>query len=409
MQFCGLYLRRDYLYCIEGSINAASARGYMVAQSPWFTDSLTIYPSRYRQVAHFNVTHRRRQAFYALPSAERAFLSGPPFNFLATLDKVDDAIDQNAKIAAQILESGLQSFGLEKEPPDGAADWRGTATKIDLDKAKTTIRQLYRDWSAEGAGERDASYASVIGDLIEAFANVIDKGDIRVLVPGAGLGRLVLELSRQGYDVEGNEIAWHALVASNWILNQTEAAQQYSLYPFAFDFSNVISRADQLRVVKIPDIHPANVLAASKVASSKRAFDRMKMTAGDFAEIYGIPKHENKFDAVATSFFLDTAPNVIKYIQTVHNCLKPGGVWTNSGPLLWHWADRVPTDDHVPSNQLIHGHVELSVEEVLMLVRSQGFTVDDKGLQDEGFYIQNPNSMLRSNYILSHWVARKVS
>lgn len=283
----------------------------MVVRSSRFTDLLTLYPSRYRQVAHFNVTHRRRQAFYALPSADWALLSGPPFNFLGTLDKVDDAIDQNAEIAAQILASGLQSFGLEMEPQDGAADWRGTATKEDLDKAKTTIRQLYRDWSAEGASERDASYASVIRDLIEAFANVVDKGVIRVLVPGAGLGRLVLELSRQGYDVEGNEIAWHALVASNWILNQTGAAEQYSLYPFAFDFSNVISRADQLRVVKIPDIHPATVLAASKVASSKRAFDRMKMTAGDFAEIYGIPKQKNKFDAVATSFFLDTAPNGI--------------------------------------------------------------------------------------------------
>lgn len=285
----------------------------MVDQSRGFSDMLTLYLSRYRQVAHFNVTHRRRQAFYALPSSERALLSGPPFSFLGTLDRVDHAIDQNADIAAQILESGLQSFGLEKEPQDGAADWRGTATKVDLDKARTLIRQFYRDWSAEGASERDASYASVIGDLKEAFANVLDKGDIRVLIPGAGLGRLVLELARQGYDAEGNEIAWHALVASNWILNQTEAAEHYSLYPFAFDFSNITSRADQLRVVKIPDIHPATVLATSKVASSKRAFDRMKMTAGDFAEIYGIPKHKNKFDAVATSFFLDTAPNGMEH------------------------------------------------------------------------------------------------
>ncbi len=180
-----------------------------------------------------------------------------------------------------------------------------------MDKTRTTINQLYRDWSAEGASERDASYASVIEDLMETFAHVVDKGDTKVLVPGAGLGWLVFELARQGYDVEGNEIAWHSLLDSNWILNQTETAEQYSLYPFAFEFSNVISRANHLRELRIPDIHPATTLADSKVTSSERAFDRMKMTTGDFADIYSTPRQENKFDAVATSFFPDTAANGI--------------------------------------------------------------------------------------------------
>ena len=29
--------------------------------------------------------------------------------------------------------------------------------------------------------------------------------------------------------------------------------------------------------------------------------------------------------AVVTMFFIDTAPNLIKYIETVRNCLRPGG------------------------------------------------------------------------------------
>lgn len=374
---------------------------------------------QYRRIAHFNVTHRRRQAFYALPSAEWALLSAPPFNFLATLEQVDDSIDTNADLATQILETGLQSFGLEKEPCEGPQNWRGSATHIDLDKARSTIRQLYRDWSSEGASEREASYAPVVQDLTNAFANVPDKGDVRVLVPGAGLGRLVFELCDQGYDVEGNEVSFHQLLTSSWILNQTAKAEQYSLYPFAFDFSNVVSRSDQLRMVKIPDVHPATALAESHLPNRKDASDRMRMTAADFSELYSDVKNKAMFDAVVTVFFVDTAPNVIRYIQTVHNCLKPGGLWTNNGPLLWHWADRGLTDkegeaeeQHHPksADKLNYGRVELSVEEILMLISSMGFEVVDKGIRSEGCgYIQNPNSMLQSQYRVSHWTAKKKS
>ncbi|KAL8720910.1 MAG: hypothetical protein Q9225_002296 [Loekoesia sp. 1 TL-2023] len=326
---------------------------------------------QYRKIAHLNVTHRRRQNFYALPSAEWKLLSAPPFNFLSTLDLVDDAIDANADVAAQILETGLESFGLEKDPCDGSPDWRNLATPADLDKARSTIRQLYRDWSAEGASERQASYAPVLHELAHAFGNVPDKGKIRVLVPGAGLGRLVFELCNQGYDVEGNEISYHQLIASSWILNHTEEAEQYSLFPFALDFSNVMSRAHQLKTVKIPDVHPATTLASSMVPTKKFAADRMNMTAADFSDFYMNARNRNKFDAVATVFFLDTASNLISYIQTVSNCLKPGGIWVNNGPLLWHWADRGPssTEDSTesqknrePIGKLDQGRVELSVE-----------------------------------------------
>lgn len=374
---------------------------------------------QYRKIAHLNATHRRRQNFYALPSAEWKLLSAPPFNFLSTLDLVDDAIDANADVAAQILETGLESFGLEKDPCDGSPDWRDLATPADLDKARSTIRQLYRDWSAEGASERQASYAPVLQDFAHAFSNVPDRGNISVLVPGAGLGRLVFELCNQGFDVEGNEISYHQLIASSWILNHTEEAEQHSLFPFALDFSNVVSRAHQLKMVRIPDVHPATTLASSTLPTNKSAVDRMNITAADFSDFYMNVRNRHKFDAVATVFFLDTASNLISYIQAVSNCLKTGGIWVNNGPLLWHWADRGPSLDegstqspknHEPMGRLNQGRVELSVEEVLMLVSSMGFELDDKGIQSEGSgYIQNPNCLLQSLYRTSHWVARKVT
>jgi hypothetical protein len=45
------------------------------------------------------------------------------------------------------------------------------------------------------------------------------------------------------------------------------------------------------------------------------------------------------WDCVATVFFIDTARNVIEYIETIYKILQPGGYWINLGPLLYHFSD----------------------------------------------------------------------
>lgn len=39
----------------------------------------------------------------------------------------------------------------------------------------------------------------------------------------------------------------------------------------------------------------------------------------------------DSWDCVATCFFIDTAHNVIEYVETIWKILKPGGVWINLG------------------------------------------------------------------------------
>lgn len=46
------------------------------------------------------------------------------------------------------------------------------------------------------------------------------RAEIRVLVPGAGLGRIVYEILRAGYEVQGNELEFCMLMASNLALNE---------------------------------------------------------------------------------------------------------------------------------------------------------------------------------------------
>lgn len=43
---------------------------------------------------------------------------------------------------------------------------------------------------------------------------------VKVLVPGAGLGRLAYEIASMGYTCQGNEFSLFMLIASNFILNK---------------------------------------------------------------------------------------------------------------------------------------------------------------------------------------------
>lgn len=295
--------------------------------------------SQYGKTAHYNTTHTRRQAFYALPREHWTLLAGPPFNILDTLNAVDDAIDQNAEFALAIHHAGLEAFGLlelsaAKLGHDDPTPWKGKATSSDLEKARSTIRQFYRDWSAEGQAEREICY----GRVLKALQNerVRRNTNLRVLVPGAGLGRLVFDLCAAGFTAEGNEISYHQLLASSYVLNSVRSAGCHVLYPWIHSFSNHKSRTDHLKGVSIPDVHCPSVL--SQVANA----GEMSMSASDFLLLYGSEEQKDSFDAIACVFFLDTAPNVIRYLETIHNCLRPGGVIVNFGPLLWHFENNAP-------------------------------------------------------------------
>lgn len=378
-----------------------------------FVLQLKLY-RQYRRTAHMNTTHRRRQAFYALPSEHWQMLAKSPFSILDHLNQVDDAIDTNAEIADAILAVGLESFGLSANPDqeDPTQNWHNTATSNDVNKAHSTIRQFYRDWSAEGQAERQACYKPVLQDLQTEFQSRRDAGEeIRVLVPGAGLGRLVFDVCMAGFAVEGNEISYHQLLASSWVLNHTRGVQHHALHPFALHFSNVRSRAQQLRKVMIPDVHPGTAIAEAQ-SGDLSVLGSMSMSAADFVVLYTQPSNHHAFHAVATVFFIDTAPNLIRYIDAIHHCLKPGGLWINVGPLLWHFEDSHPRKDGDDGSPGIGepGNVELTEEEVLLLVERMGFRLE-KGPGDRQScgYIQDEESMLQNLYYPSHWAARKVA
>jgi hypothetical protein len=363
-------------------------------------------------------------------------LAAPPFNILDTFDRIDAAIEKNATISDAFVSTGVAMYELDSPSKDqtyrhaqgrptgpSRPEWEGPVNPIDQEKAHSTIKQLYRDWSAEGVAERHACFEPVLQALNNEYRHVplAKRASIKILVPGAGLGRSVFEINRAGFTVEGNEISYHQLIASNYMLNYTSQAGQFELYPWIHGFSNHLAREDQLQMVRIPDIHPATELQNVASQSETHPFERMSFSSADFCVAYKAEAEREAFDAVTTIFFIDTAPNVVKYVETVHHCLKQGGVWINIGPLKWHFENvSLDNKDDGPGkkstkNRASHdegigdpGSVELSEEEILSLIQMMGFSLESyEPKQSSTGYIGNAKSMWGSVYHPSFWIARK--
>ncbi|RSH82127.1 hypothetical protein EHS25_006060 [Saitozyma podzolica] len=279
------------------------------------------------------------------------------------------------------------------------------------DKVRSTLRSFVRDWSVEGASERKACYDPCLEALERHFRVVPggrDRGEVKVLVPGCGLGRLAMEIAARGFASQGNEFSTYMLLASHFVLNQTTRANSHFIHPFLHSFSNHPSTLHLLRRVGIPDVCPSDVLGEGRGGA-------FSLVAGDFEEVYG-PEHweagtpaegdeegqgqRGRWGGVVTCFFMDCARNVLNYLRIIHTLLEDGGIWINIGPLLWHF-------ENAPTNSAKgEGSIELSLDEVKDLARIVGFEIhDEKSVATT--YTGIPESMLRHEYQAAFWTATK--
>lgn len=265
-----------------------------------------------------------------------------------------------------------------------------------MDKVRSTLRQLVRDWSEEGKEEREASYQPIKDALLAHFSDIPaeERHNFRVLVPGAGLCRLAYDVAKLGFSCQGNEFSHYMLLTSFFILNRTRQVHQHAIYPYVDTLSNVPDRAAMLKRAQIPDVLPSDLPRGSNFS----------LVAGDFEEVYGQQDGDadpnepsaGLWDAVLTCFFIDTAKNIVNYLRIIHRILAPGGVWINLGPLLWHFEDNATSD---PS-------IELDLEEVKALAAQIGFEIKNERRVDTT-YVNNKDSMLSYVYHAAFWTATK--
>ncbi|XP_041355851.1 carnosine N-methyltransferase-like isoform X3 [Gigantopelta aegis] len=239
--------------------------------------------------------------------------------FLENLRLLRTCIDHNYEVIKLILKDSDCMFENKNHglPEGQTAPKKIPPTAFDMDKVKTTLKQFMRDWSEAGADEREACYGPVMREIKRLYSSdKCDASSVNILVPGAGLGRLAFELAKSGYSCQGNEWSLFMLFASNFVLNKCSEVNSFRLYPWVHQWTNLKHTSDQTVEIKFPDINPTDLAPNTNFS----------MAAGDFLEVYTDPE---AWDCVATVFFIDTAHNIIAYIERIFKILKPGGHWIN--------------------------------------------------------------------------------
>eukprot|EP00962_Isochrysis_galbana_P008237 scaffold2248_cov133-Isochrysis_galbana.AAC.12 len=197
------------------------------------------------------------------------------------------AVEQNARIIARLVEphrATVAAIGEDRRTrvampqPDGSTRFvSATAAayvpESDMEKVQSTIKQCVREWGEEGRAERESAHTPVL----EALGRMLPQPEgKRILLPGAGLGRMVWDVARLGYTAQGNEFSYFMLIASNFVLNVLGAAgEAVSLHPWVLQTCNNVSTADQLRAARVPHVPPDELPETGNLS----------MCAGDFLEV----------------------------------------------------------------------------------------------------------------------------
>ncbi|XP_050316066.1 carnosine N-methyltransferase [Anthonomus grandis grandis] len=333
----------------------------------------------YQELSRKRIQHKEK-CVGSLPNQHKKWLN----KYYEDLQKLKEGVDKNAEFIPMVLKHACSMFDnvyCNTEMPQ--SEQQLGVLNEGLEKVQSVFKQLMRDWSSLGAAERKQCYDPIIQEILVHFPEEhYDRAEVQVLVPGAGLGRLAFEIASRGFKCQGNEFNLFMLIVSFYVLNLCKNVDEYLIYPWIHQYCNNHSVDDQLTTAKFPDVKP--------MPSAEGNFS---MTAGDFLEVYTM---KEEWDCVATCFFIDCAPNVVQFIETIYEILKPGGVWINLGPLLYHYSD-------VKKEKSI----EPSFKVVCDVIKKVGFQMEKCETGVKTKYCQNPNSMLQYEYDSVFFVCRK--
>ncbi|KDQ18876.1 hypothetical protein BOTBODRAFT_28365 [Botryobasidium botryosum FD-172 SS1] len=309
---------------------------------------------------------------------------GQQVGYLSKLDALARAVERNAVVTRAIAALAFEEqvrLGMVRGGM-GRARAFGAESYADPGRVKEALKHFIRDWSAEGREERERLFSPIL-DVLKADTRT--RKDLKVLVPGAGLGRLAWEIANLGFDSTANEYSCFMTLACRFLLSPkaTTSAFQHTIHPFCHNFSHQKNLENTARQMRFPDVVP-------------RAMSNLHLVEGDFLALSPVPT----YDYVVTLFFIDTALSITDYLTQIYELLNPGGTWINLGPLLWTSGSVVK--------------MELDLEEVLHLAKLVGFEILTQPAVNaprtvESEYTGDAEGMMRWIYQAEFWVARKMN
>lgn len=256
------------------------------------------------------------------------------------LKKIDSYISKNQSVFKLIVDSTKVHHGLSYRDFDVQKSQLQNTLATNY-RVVEALGHFVRDWADSGTSEIDPML-NYIRDHLDKIVPADEVQDTCVILPGSGLGRVAHEVALHRdygavYAVEFSGLmhACHQFVYEKLKgPHEKTYGENHSLYPYIHTCSNFTRTDSQFRLVNIP-----NGIAKP---------ENLQVVLDDF-RYFSIPddrKYKNV--VVVSAFFMDTAENLIDYIDVINQLTTPlnrssvkNGYWINVGPLKYGSAAQV--------------------------------------------------------------------
>ena len=162
--------------------------------APSISTAIAAYKSY--EKASKSSARQMRTAFHAgLRTARNTTRIANEIGYAEKLERLERAIEVNAAVSCDIYRlatakgEGMSLGSVVEDVYVGVEDHA---------KVREALKHFMRDWSEDGRGERSQAFGLVLDALKRFEREVSGRRGKRVLVPGAGLGRLAWEISQLG-------------------------------------------------------------------------------------------------------------------------------------------------------------------------------------------------------------------
>ncbi|SMQ52543.1 unnamed protein product [Zymoseptoria tritici ST99CH_1A5] len=293
-------------------------------------------------------------------------------------------IEINARLCKLIVNHGLEYYNITRaELSVFEKENEKTAKKpAHRSMVSQALKHMVRDYSPEGKPERDATFpyilSTISSELSPPPADSYSKG-YKILLPGSALGGLAYDISLLGphLHITTNEYSSAMNLAYRYISSSSVQTTPIIIHPYLETWSHARTRSSILRPV---ELYPP---------ATTPGYQPPLLIEGDFT--LSFHHQSSHYDMIATLFFIDTAQNLLSYLETIFNLLRPGGMWVNVGPLLYGTAP----------------WLQLSKEEVVRVAEEVGFVFEESFEKEGVGYDFGMGGLYQHQYVGLFWRARK--
>lgn len=263
----------------------------------------------------------RRRAMSELTKKEK-FLLGK-VGYFAKFDTIEDEhIAVNQKAITQLLLSETQNNDFF-ELKDVATD---SQYLTPLSNITESLNHLVRDYN-------EYYFANEVKPLVDYILKEIDgistSNEIDIIVPGSGAGRIAYEISK---NVKNSKIFSIELNSLMYALNSSlyKCEEKLNIKPFILDYSNHLDLSDQTKSFEI-------------ITNKFEKPQNLELICDNFLKFIPCNTDNNKIGIVVTAFFMDTAENILEYMEKIESMKKyyKRVHWINIGPLKYGTRPKV--------------------------------------------------------------------